>query len=172
MDGLWLDKKEAMFGFRNISRQNPFETYLLSKPAKFSSSAKRNMKARFKPYAVDTGLRNRVAFSFSEDMGWLAENVVLNHLKERFEEIFYDSNGGEVDFLVKEGTRIIMRVQVWYADPVETTIPDRELKGFGQRGKTLEKAEKLILTNDLEQVQKVGGETARCLPLTLNSLPA
>ena len=100
-------------------------------------------------------------------MGWLAENVVLNHLKEHCEEFFYDSNGGELDFLMREGTRIIMRVQVWYADPVETTIPDRELKGFGQRGKTLEKAEKLILTNDLEQVQKVGGETACCLPLTL-----
>jgi hypothetical protein len=144
-----------------------FETYLLSRLAKFSFSAKKSMQARFKPYAVDTGLRNRVAFSFSEDMGWLAENVAMNHLKGRFEEVFYDADGGEVDFVVKQGTKVTMCAQVWYADPAETTIPERELYRFVQKGSPLEKAEKLILTNDLEGTRKAGEGTARCLPLTL-----
>jgi len=143
------------------------ETFLISRVTKFSLSAKKSLKARFKPYAVDTGVRNRVAFSFSEDMGWLAENVVFNHLKERFEEIFYDSDGQEVDFITKEGTKVALAIQVWYADPAETTIPDRECKAFTQPAKGMEKAEKLLITNDLEQDQKSGRGAVRCLPLPL-----
>jgi predicted AAA+ superfamily ATPase len=83
------------------------------------------MRAGFMPYAVDTGLRNRIAFAFSEDLGWLVENVVFCHLKRFHEEVYYHSNGSETDFLLKEGMRITRRIQVWYGDISETGLPDR-----------------------------------------------
>ena len=106
------------------------ETYLIHRLPKFSFSMKKSLRDRFKVYAIDTGLRNRVAFSFSEDSGWLAENVVMNHLKAGGDEVYYAGNGAETDFVVRERQRVTKRIQVWYADPAETVIPERELLGF------------------------------------------
>jgi hypothetical protein len=106
------------------------ETYLVHRLPKFSFSMKKSLRDRFKVYAIDTGLRNRVAFSFSEDSGCLAENVVMNHLKAGGDEVYYAGNGAETDFVVRERQRVTKRIQVWYADPAETVIPERELLGF------------------------------------------
>jgi len=108
-----------------------------------------------------------VAFTFSEDSGWLAENIVLNHLRRRHEHIFYGSNGGEVDFWVKEGLRIVQTIQVWQADPSETAIPARELAPFESRLRSADSGECLLITNDLERVERVGKKQIRCLPLAL-----
>jgi predicted AAA+ superfamily ATPase len=143
------------------------ESYLISRVPKFETSLKKSLRARFKPYAIDTGLRNRVAFTFSEDSGWLAENIVLNHLRRRHEQVFYGSNGGEVDFLVKEGLRIAKTIQVWQADPSEAAIPARELVPFEPRLRSADSGECLLITNDLERMERVGKKQIRCLPLAL-----
>jgi uncharacterized protein len=107
------------------------ESCLLSRLQMFSYSLKSTLRAGFKPYAVDTGLRNRASFSFSGDLGWLAENAVYAHLMRQHEEVYFlTDGGGETDFLVKEGTSIAQRIQVWYGDTSERTIPDRELAAF------------------------------------------
>ena len=128
---------------------------------------KKSLRARFKPYAIDTGLRNRGAFTFSEESGWLAENIVLNHLRKRHEHIFHGSNAGEVDFLVKEGLRIARTIQVWQADPSETAIPARELAPFEPRLRSTDSGECLLITNDLERVEKAGKKEIRRVPLVL-----
>ncbi|HEX5682318.1 MAG TPA: ATP-binding protein [Desulfobacterales bacterium] len=143
------------------------ESYLLYRLPKLEPSIKKSIRARFKPYAIDTGLRNRVAFSFSEDSGWLAENIVLNHLRSRHEEIYYESNGGEVDFVVKEGMKIARSIQIWHADAAETAIPEREFAAFKTRGKVAEKRDCLVITNDLSRTMKVGGNQIQCVPLVL-----
>ena len=140
------------------------ESYLLLWVKKFSYSLKNVHRSGFKPYAVDTGLRNRVAFSFSEDLGWLMENLVFLHLKRHGEEVFFDSNGGETDFVVKRGTRIARRIQVWYDDAENRTIPDRELKGFEIQDEHRENAECILVTNDLEDTVEVGSTPVRCVP--------
>lgn len=141
------------------------ESYLLFQLQKFSYSLKSTMRAGFKPYAIDTGLRNRVAFAFSEDMGWLAENVVFCHLKRQHEEVYYDINGSETDFVVKEGMKIAKRIQVWYADVSETTIPDRELACFRKTLAGYEKAETILVTNDYEAVIDTGAAKVQCIPV-------
>ncbi len=143
------------------------ESCLLHRVAKFDYSVKRIVRARFKPYCIDTGLRNRAAFSFSGDQGWLAENVVLNHLRGLHEEICYGANGAEVDFIVKEGVRVSKRIQVWYADAADAALPARETLAFEQSGRDRERVESLILTNDLEQTMKVAGREVRCMPLAM-----
>lgn len=143
------------------------ESYLLYRLPKLELSMKKSIRARFKPYAIDTGLRNRVAFSFSEDSGWLAENIVLNHLRSRHEEIYYESNGGEVDFVIKEGMKITRSIQVWHANAAETAIPEREFAAFKIRGKAAEKRDCLMITNDWSGAMKVGGKQIQCMPLIL-----
>jgi hypothetical protein len=136
--------------------------------AKFDFSVKRIVRARFKPYCIDTGIRNRAAFSFSGDQGWLAENVALNHLRGLHEEIYYGANGSEVDFIVKEGMRAAKRIQVWYADAADAALPARETLAFEQTGRDRERSvERLILTNDLDQSLTIGGREVRCMPLVM-----
>ncbi len=141
------------------------ESYLLFQLQSFSYSLKSTMRAGFKPYAIDTGLRNRVAFAFSEDLGWLVENVVFCHLKRQYEEVYFQSSGGETDFVVKEGLRIKKRIQVWYEDVSNTVVPDRELACFRTPLEGHAEAESLLLTNDYEDVIDVGMVQVRCVPL-------
>ena len=143
------------------------ESYLLFRVPKFDFSMKKSIRARFKPYAVDTGLRNRVSFSFSGDTGWLAENIVLNHLRTRHEEIYYHANGGDIDFIVKEGMNVTGYIQVWFDDAAETTVPERELRSFEYPALSKVSAEYLLLTNDLDTSMTVGEKNIRCLPITM-----
>lgn len=141
------------------------ESYLVFQLQKFAWSLKSTMRAGFKPYAIDTGLRNRVAFSFSEDMGFLVENVVYCHLKRRHEEVYFDANGTETDFVVKEGMKIARRIQVWYEDTSITAIPARELACFLKPGKEYSKAECILITNDYEDVIDTVAAKVRCIPI-------
>jgi hypothetical protein len=141
------------------------ESYLLFQLQMFSYSLKSTMRAGFKPYAIDTGLRNRVAFAFSEDLGWLVENVVFCHLKRHHEEVYYHSNGSDTDFVVKEGMKITKRIQVWYEDVSESAIPDRELICFRKPLEGHEAAETILLTNDYEDVIDTGAARIQCVPV-------
>ncbi|MDD3294714.1 MAG: ATP-binding protein [Geobacteraceae bacterium] len=140
------------------------ESYLLFKLQMFSFSLKSSMRAGFKPYAVDTGLRNRIAFAFSDDLGWLVENVVFCHLKRQHEEVYYHLNGSKTDFVVKEGMRITRRIQVWYGDISEIGIPERELACFQKPLEGHEGAEAILVTNDYEDVIDTGASRVQCIP--------
>lgn len=141
------------------------ESYLLFQLQMFSYSLKSAMRAGFKPYAIDTGLRNRVAFAFSEDMGWLVENVVFCQLKRHHGEVYYHSNSSDTDFVVKEGMNITKRIQVWHEDVSETVIPDRELACFRKPLEGHEAAETILLTNDHEDVIDTGAAKVQCIPV-------
>ncbi|MCX5971239.1 MAG: ATP-binding protein [Coprothermobacterota bacterium] len=141
------------------------ESYLLSRLQMFSYSLKSTLRAGFKPYAVDTGLRNRVAFSFSEDLGWLAENVVYAHLVREHEEVYFLADHGETDFIVKEGTRITKRIQVWYEDTAKSVIPDREMAAFRSLSSDPKEGGCILITNDCEDNINVGDVRVACVPL-------
>ncbi|MDM8516409.1 ATP-binding protein [Desulfobacterales bacterium HSG16] len=141
------------------------ESYLMFQLRKFSFSLKSTLRAGFKPYAIDTGLRNRIAFSFSEDTGWLVENLIFCHLKRWHEEVFFQANGEEIDFLVKEGLKITKRIQVWYDDVYKKTIPDREIACFKALKNSHDKAvEHILITNDCEEVIDVESIRVQCIP--------
>mgnify|MGYP006305973829 FL=1 len=130
---------------------------------KFEWSLKKVQRAGFKPYAIDTGLRNRVAFSYSSDSGWLAENIVHNQLRRVYEDVFFAANDQETDFVIKEGMHNAKRIQVWFEDPSRTQIPERELAAFADvDGKG---ADCLLLTNDLEMEIRSAPVAVHCVPL-------
>lgn len=139
------------------------ESYLTFQLQKFSWSLKSVQRAGFKPYAIDTGLRNRVAFSFSADAGRLVENVVHNQLRRSHEEVYFGAGGGETDFIVKEGATITRRLQVWYEEALQAEIPQRELAAFSDGQK--DAGECLLLTNDLERQIDLGTTKVHCIPV-------
>ncbi len=141
------------------------ESYLLFKISGFSYSLKQSMRSGFKPYAIDTGLRNRVAFSFSEDTGWQVENVIACFLRQRYEEVYFSKNGKETDFIVKEGIHISRRIQVWYDDISVRKIPDREITGLTVPLHDDTNEASILLTNDYEDVIERDGIAIRCIPV-------
>ena len=141
------------------------ESYLLFELRKFSFSLKSMMRAGFKPYAIDLGLRNRVAFSFSKDTDWLVENIIFLHLKQHHEEVYLHSNGGETDFIVKEGLNITQQIQVWYNDVDNKNIPKRELASFRIPEKNACAIRQILITNDHEETIDLGSVQFQCVPV-------
>ncbi len=140
------------------------ESYLVFQLHKLSFSLKSTLRAGFKPYAIDTGLRNRVAFSFSEDSGHLIENIMFCYLIQHFQEVFFLADSREIDFAIKQGTSITKLIQVWYEDSGINAIPERELK-FQSPGDHAQKtAEAILITNDLEDVFNHQGMKVQCIP--------
>ncbi len=99
------------------------EAFLLFELYTYDYSLKKQFGSNKKIYAIDTGLRNEIAFSFSEDTGRLLENTIFIELKRRGKTIFYFKGNQECDFLVKEKNTIVSALQVTVA-----LTPDNETR--------------------------------------------
>ncbi len=98
---------------------------------------------RFNPkkiICIDNGLRNVVAFRFSEDKGRLVENLIGNVLRKENEEIYYWKNKGEVDFVFKEDSKL-WAINVTCTDKIE----QREINSLLDFKKYFSNTERLIL---------------------------
>jgi predicted AAA+ superfamily ATPase len=78
----------------------------------FSYSFTEQKANPYKVYAIDPGLYNAVSFKFSENIGRIFENVIYLELRRKGEEIFYWKGKGEVDFLIRKGTKIDKLINV------------------------------------------------------------
>jgi len=136
----------------------------------FSYKVKDRMQYSRKIYCVDTGIISRFAPKISENLGRLAENVAYLELRRRFEpprhEIFYwkDRSGREVDFVVKEGLRVKQLIQVCW-DPGDEGTKKREVRGLLRAMEEFGLREGLVLTEDLEGEEKIGGRRIVYRPL-------
>jgi hypothetical protein len=88
------------------------EVFLVQTTDYFSYSLTEQKANPYKVYAIDPGLYNAVSFRFSENLGRIFENVVYLALRRKGEEIFYWKGKGEVDFLIRKGTRIDRLINV------------------------------------------------------------
>jgi predicted AAA+ superfamily ATPase len=115
----------------------------------FSWKIKSTVKKDMKCYSIDTGLRNAVSFKFSDDLGQLAENLVLIELKRRGKEVYFWRGKREVDFIVKEESKLTA-MNVTYTDD----ISKREREGLLEFKEKYKNAKIVILTKELEQTDK------------------
>ena len=120
-----------------------------------------------KVYLADTGL----AYRLPQDMGRLMENAVFLELKrmqsERpLQEIFYyrDQMGHEVDFLIKEGTRLTKLIQVTYATQ-RSEIRDREIRSLLYASERLRCSDLEVITWDYEGEESFNGRIIKFVPL-------
>jgi hypothetical protein len=117
----------------------------------FSWKIKTTVKKDMKCYSIDTGLRNAISFKFSEDLGKLAENIVLIELKRKNKEVYFWKEKREVDFIVKEGDKLTA-MNITYTNEVAK----REKEGLFAFGKKYKNTKLVILTKELEKTDSDG----------------
>ena len=131
------------------------EAFLLFSVRRFSFKVREQMRSARKVYCTDNGLITSVSFRFSGDMGKLCENVVAIALRKRelegSAECFYwqGPRQEEVDFVVKEGTRIEQLIQVCLQldDP---KTESREIRALLKASKDLQ-CSNLVVVNDSKE---------------------
>lgn len=144
------------------------DAYLIIRIPFFSFSVKKQLSNPFKIYALDVGMRNAVCFRFSEDIGKIYENVVAINLIRRFEKknIFYWKNEKheEVDFIVRQGTKVKELIQVCYEINLDKT-KDREVKALLKASRELKCNSLLIITEDKETEEIIEKKKIKYVPL-------
>ncbi|MEM0359777.1 MAG: ATP-binding protein [Candidatus Diapherotrites archaeon] len=147
-------------------------SYLFFKLERFSPKLKEQIKAPKKIYCIDTGLVNAVSFKLSQNYGKLVENAVAIELLRRKSyleapaEIYYwkDSSGKEVDFVLKEGPKVLQLIQVCY-DLSDFETKKRELEGLLKASTELKCNNLLVVNADFEGIEEYKGKKIRFMPL-------
>ena len=132
------------------------EVFLVLPIPKFSFKVKEQMKEKKKNYIVDTGIINYISYQFSKNIGRLYENLVAIELLRKNKEGYYfeTKEGYEVDFVIKQGTRVNQLIQVCYDLSNEETMK-REIRGLLHASKQLKCKNLLIITDDYEGVKEI-----------------
>jgi len=137
----------------------------------FSYKVKDQLQYPRKLYAIDSGLANFSGFRFSEDAGRLMENVVAVELMRRktaspVREVYYwkDKQQREVDFVLKDGSKIKQLIQVTYASSKEE-IEMREKRALIKASEELKCGDMLVITWDYEAEEEFKGKRIKIIPL-------
>lgn len=133
---------------------------------KYSKSYKKMEQTIPKIYFVDNGL---LIINGTEDLSRFIENVVFVELIRRNltpnSDLFYfDSSHKEVDFVVKNKSRIRQLIQVCYnIDDFNTK--ERELKALLRASEELKCNNMFVITWDREKIEKYKNKKIKLLPL-------
>jgi len=146
------------------------EAYLIFSLNRFSFKVKEQIKTAKKVYLVDNGFVLAKSFQFSQDLGKLMENLVFTELIKRGlkvnENIFYykTRNQKEIDFVIKEGTKIKNLIQVIYQFS-DSEIQKRETKSLIEASQELKCDNLTIITWDTEKEEKIKDKKIKITPL-------
>jgi predicted AAA+ superfamily ATPase len=157
-----------ILGFKSVVSVRDYvgfleQAYLIIEVFRHDYSLKKQYVSDKKLYCIDTGLRNAVAFRFSDDRGRLLENLVLIELLRRNKSVYFFKNPKECDFITEERGTITGAIQVCYELTRENR--DRELGGLMSAMQVHGLEEGLILTYLQEETITQDGSTIRLLPV-------
>ncbi len=157
-----------VLGFKSLTTVKNYihylqESYLAFEVFKYDFSLKKQYVSDKKIFVVDNGLRNSVAFGFSEDRGRLLENLIFLELKRRGKEIYYYKGRKECDFLIKEKNKITGACQV--TKELSPANEKRELGGLREAMDNFGLDEGLIITEGQEEERKIDGKKIRVVSL-------
>lgn len=130
---------------------------------KFDFSIKKQIQNPRKTYCVDNGFVTQVGFKFSEDKGGLLENIVFIELKRNGKDIYYFSEKGECDFLIRQGIKITETIQVCYE--LNEGNKEREISGLTEALEKFKLKKGLILTYDQEDEIKIKNKKIKIMPV-------
>lgn len=125
------------------------QTYLFYFLRKFDYSVRKQQLSRRKVYATDPAVVHRLGFNFSANKGRVLENIVFLELKRRNKEVYYHTGKYECDFVVKEGLKVTLVIQVafrLYAGNYE-----REYRGLEEAMKTYDVPSGLLLVYEKDE---------------------
>lgn len=137
-------------------------SYLFFELPKFDFSIKRQLSLPKKIYLIDAAF-NQLGLNFSMNKGRILENVVFIELKRANKEVYYYSNEGECDFVVKEGANISEAIQVCYI--LKEDNRDREIEGLLEAMDKFKLKKALILTHEQEEEIKIKNKKIKVLPV-------
>lgn len=157
-----------VLGFKSLTTVKNYihylqESYLAFEVFKYDFSLKKQYVSDKKIFVVDNGLRNSVAFGFSEDRGRLLENLIFLELKRRGKEIYYYKGRKECDFLIKEKNKITGACQA--TKELSPANEKRELGGLREAMDNFGLDEGLIITEGQEEERKIDGKKIRVVSL-------
>ncbi|GBE20039.1 MAG TPA: ATP-binding protein [Candidatus Pacearchaeota archaeon] len=138
-------------------------SYLFFEIQKFYYSLKKQLNSPRKIYLIDSSFFNILGFNFSPNKGRILENIVFIELMREGKEIFYYSNKGECDFVIKKGAKITQAIQVCYN--LDNKNKDREINGLMESISKFNLKEGLILTHDQEDEIKVNSKKIKIIPV-------
>lgn len=144
------------------------EANLIIKIPFFSYSLKKQLSNPFKIYCIDSGLRNSVAFQFSEDLSWQYENIVAIELLRRNAKenvYFWKDATHEVDFVVSKGYQINELIQVCFDMTRAAKTRKREIEGLIEGARELKCENLLIITNEEEGEEEIKGKKIKIIPI-------
>jgi len=146
------------------------ESYLYFVLNRHSFKLKEQIKSPKKIYLVDNGIVSAKAPLFSQNMGFLMENLVFVELIRRGyklnKDLFYykSKENKEIDFIVQGNTSRKQLIQVVYKmDSAE--IEKREISPFIKTDQNLENAKLLIISWDIEKEEVIKGKKIHFIPL-------
>ncbi len=138
-------------------------SYLFFELQRFDYSVKKQLNSPKKIYTVDSSFAKMAGFNFSENIGKILENIVYVELKRSNKEIYYYSGKNECDFLVKEGSKITMAIQVCYE--LNKGNKEREINGLLEAMKEFKLNKGFILTKEQSDEIIIEDKTIHVIPL-------
>jgi len=136
------------------------ESFILFSLNRFSYKVKEQLSSNKKIYCIDNGFIYAKAFKASPDLGKLYENVVACRLKKEEMDnkanIYFWKNvqQEEVDFVIKQGTKIRQLIQVCY-NISDIKTKEREIRALVKASKELRCNKLVIIIEDYEAKEKV-----------------
>lgn len=131
----------------------------------YSESYKKMEQTIPKPYFVDNGL---LVVNGIESKSRLMENAVFLELVRRGftteNSLFYFDSRKEVDFVLKDGRKIISLIQICY-DINDFGTKERELSALAKAGEELNCSDMIVITYDYENVEEYEGWKIKFVPL-------
>lgn len=154
-------------GFKSITSVKNYigfmqESYLIFELFKYDYSLKKQYVSDKRIYVIDNGMRNAVAFAFSEDSGKMLENLAFLELKRRGREVYYYKGKNECDFIVKERNKIKEAIQATRI--VDSGNEKRELGGLIEAMDKFRLKAGLVLTENQEGERKINEKIVKIVP--------
>lgn len=140
------------------------DTFLLFELRQFDYSVKNQFSGKRKVYCIDNGILSHTAFRISEDYGRYLENLVCIELLRRNLDIYFYSGKKECDFIIKEGNKITLAIQVTRSIENEKT-KKREINGLMEAMEKFKISSGLLLTEDEEASMVVENYNISILPV-------
>jgi len=147
------------------------DAFLIFRLERFSFKLKQQFIAPRKIYCIDTGIVNSIGFKFSENRGKILENVIAIELQRRKEkqkdlEVYYwkDAQQNEVDFVIKEKTKIIELIQATYINDKQE-LKEKRIKPLLKASEELKCKNLLFITWNYESEEMIDGFKIKFVPL-------
>lgn len=138
-------------------------SWMIFELKRFDNSIKQQLKSPRKIYLIDIAFNRLVGFNTSENIGRRLENIVFIILRRITSEIYFFSQKGECDFIIKSPDLSVKLFQVCYLITDENK--SREVNGLLEAMEYFDTRVGTILTYNQEEKIKLDDKTIEVIPV-------